>query len=324
MRTQRPGRVPCDHVGFADHETHTFLSIAPTNDRILSILDPDDTRRGTLPEHDVMRRTPGAPATTVSLAQDLRRLGLRSGDVVIVHTSLSALGWVVGGAVAVVRALEAVLGRQGTLVMPTQTTGLSDPSTWENPPAPPTWLQVIRDTMPPYDPSLTPTARVGVVPETFRKHDGVIRSSHPLYSFAARGPHAEQVVAAHDLHDGLGDGSPLGALYGLDARVLLLGVDHSANTSLHLCEYRLPVQWRDERRVRLPVGTDDDGITQWHTVDDIRLNSDDFDTIGRDLMGHDGAVAVGRVGAGAAQLMRQRVAVDHGIEWMQRHRNPIR
>lgn len=54
-------------------------------------------------ERELMRNTP-EPRTRTSLAADLRQLGLAAGDVAIVHASLSSLGWVAGGPVAVVQA----------------------------------------------------------------------------------------------------------------------------------------------------------------------------------------------------------------------------
>ena len=86
-------------------------------------------------------------ATIESLQTDLRALGIRPGMVVLVHSSLSAMGWVCGGSVAVVTALQKVLGSTGTLVMPAHSSGLSEPSKWEGPPVPESWWPVIRENL---------------------------------------------------------------------------------------------------------------------------------------------------------------------------------
>lgn len=107
-------------------------------------------------EADVIARTP-FPRTRQSLAADLRRLGVASGMVLLVHSSLSSLGWVCGGPVAIIQALMDVLTPQGTLVMPAHTGDYSEPANWNHPPVPSSWVPVIRATMPAFDPRLTPT-----------------------------------------------------------------------------------------------------------------------------------------------------------------------
>ena len=146
-----------------------------------------------MPEGQVVRKTKTL-ATVESLRDDFEALGIEKGMVLLVHSSLiwyyssiRALGWVCGGAVAVIIALQEVLGETGTLVMPTHSTDLSDPGQWENPPVPESWWQTIRETMPAYDPDLTPTRSMGKIAETFRKQKDVLRSAHPQSSFCCTG-----------------------------------------------------------------------------------------------------------------------------------------
>ena len=100
-----------------------------------------------MPEGQVVHKTE-TPITVESLRTDFETLGIEKGMTLLVHSSLSAMGWVCGGAVAVIIALQEVLGETGTLVMPTHSSDLSDPSQWENPPVPEAWWQTIRETMP--------------------------------------------------------------------------------------------------------------------------------------------------------------------------------
>jgi len=144
-------------------------------------------------EAEVVGRTP-VPRTRTTIARDLRSMGLREGDVVLVHSSLSKLGWVCGGPVAVIQAFMDVLGHGGTLVMPAHSGDYSDPAEWCNPPVPEEWKETIRETMPAYQPDITPTRKMGIIAETFRKWPGVVRSQHPSASFAACGDGAREIT----------------------------------------------------------------------------------------------------------------------------------
>lgn len=255
------------------------------------------------------------PATVASLTADLRALGVTPGMVVLVHSSLSAMGWVCGGPVAVILALQEALGPDGTLVMPTHTSDLTEPSRWENPPVPESWWPVIREQMPPFDPDLTPTRAMGTIPETFRKQKEVLRSSHPHFSFSARGPKAQEITADHSLANGLGEGSPLGRLYDLHGHVLLLGVGHERSTSMHLAEYRAAYPTKQIVEEGAP------SATGWSTHAEVDIDSSDFDRIGEAFLqseaGH--AVLRGRVGLADSQLMPQRDVVDFAVSWLEKN-----
>ncbi|HYG60344.1 MAG TPA: AAC(3) family N-acetyltransferase [Symbiobacteriaceae bacterium] len=265
-------------------------------------------------ELDAIRSAP-APRTRESLSADLCRLGLTAGMTVLVHSSLSSLGWVCGGATAVVEALIDVVTAEGTIVMPTHSGDLSDPAEWGNPPVPADWWPVIRETMPAFDPRTTPKRGMGRIVEVFRTWPGVVRSMHPQLSFAAWGKHADAVTAGHGLDFALGEGSPLARIYDLDGWVLLLGVGHDNNTSFHLAEHRAGV--RTETEPGAPVM--EAGRRVWKTFRDIAMDSDPFPDIGRAYEESTGAVRVGTVGSAECRLFRQRPAVDFAARWLRNH-----
>jgi aminoglycoside 3-N-acetyltransferase len=255
------------------------------------------------------------PCTREGLAGDLVALGVRRGSVLLLHSSLKALGWVCGGPVAVVQALRDALGPDGTLVVPTHTPDNTDPAGWRHPPVPESWWPVIRAHMPPFDPAVTPSRWMGAVADTVRTWPGARRSDHPQVSFAAVGPAAEAVVADHRLDDMLGERSPLGAVHRLDGDVLLLGVGYGRNTSLHLAEYRLPNPPRRWEGSAVRAA----GSRAWTRWEDVDTDEGDFDELGAAFDAAGGA-RTGRVGAAECRLMSQRALVDFAVTWFATHR----
>ncbi len=267
-------------------------------------------------EAEVIARTP-APVTAATLLADLRALGVTEGAVVLAHVAMSELGWVVGGAQAVVEALLAAVGATGTLVVPTQSAHLSDPARWEAPPVPPSWVEPIRRAQPLFHPALTPTRGMGQVADCLRRHPDAVRSHHPTVSFAACGPLASGLMAAHPLSPGLGEGSPLSRLYDADALVLLLGVDHRRDTSLHLAEHR--ASWPGKRRSVEGAALLVEGQRRWVAYEDLELDDSDFAALG-DAFAATAAERRGPVGAGSGRLCRQRALVDFAVDFFGRHR----
>jgi aminoglycoside 3-N-acetyltransferase len=267
-------------------------------------------------EAHVVARTRGVPATIDSLARDLRSLGVQPGATLLVHSSLSALGWISGASAAFVLALEKAVGSRGTIVMPSQT-DLSDPALWRNPPVPRSWWPRIRASMPPFDRDLTPTRGIGAVPETFRKQRGVVRSGHPEVPFAAWGRHARRITRGHPLVPSFGDGSPLSRVYDLDGDVLLVGVGHDRNTSLHLAENRATYPKRfPPRGAPMRIA----GRRRWVEYEDLHHDDSDFARVGAAFERASRDVRVGRVGRAVARLMPQRELVDFAVRWMSTYR----
>lgn len=260
-------------------------------------------------ESRLIANTP-LPRTRESLARDLAALGVRPGMTLLVHSSLRALGWVCGGPLAVIQALMDAVTEAGALVMPTHSSYLSDPEKWVAPPVPATWIDVIRESMPAYDPAVTPTWYMGAVPELFRTMPGVRRSDHPSVSFAAWGAGADEVTRGHRLSFGLGETSPLARVYDRDGWVLLLGVGHDVNTSLHLAECRAGI--RAVVKEAAPVWVD--GKRVWRTYDEIDLDNAPFTEIG-EAFEREGEVRTGLVGSAKSKLMPQRSLVDFGARW---------
>lgn len=263
-----------------------------------------------MPEESLIKKTP-FPQTRESLTKDLIELGVEKGMILLVHSSLNSIGWVSGGPVAVVQALMDAVTDKGTLIMPTHSGDYSNPETWKNPPVPTEWIKTIKETMPAFDPVYTPTREMGSIVDCFRSFPGVLRSSHPCVSFAAWGKNKE-IVKDHNLHNSLGDESPLGRIYALDGYVLLLGVSYEKNTSFHLAEYRLKI--RKEVICEAPVLIK--GERLWTHYKDIDYDSSEFAPMGEDFEKR-GPVKRGLIGLAESRLFSQRDAVDFAVKWLQ-------
>jgi aminoglycoside N3'-acetyltransferase len=156
-----------------------------------------------------------------SLAEQLVALGISGDGVLVVHTAFSSFGGRAGAPADLIAALRLAVGARGTLVMPS----MSD------------------DDEQVFDPRRTPCIGMGIVADTFWRMPGVIRSDSP-HAFAAVGPHAEEITAPHPVDVPHGPDSPIGRAHDLDAEILLLGVGHDANTTVHLAETLAGVRYK--------------------------------------------------------------------------------
>lgn len=262
-------------------------------------------------EAELIAETP-APRTRTSLAKDLRDAGLLAGDILILHSSLKALGWVSGGPVAVLLAFQDVLTQAGTLIVPTHSANLTDPANWQSPPVPDEWVPIIQETVPAFDPARTPSLDMGIIAETFRSWPGVQRSAHPHVSFAAWGKHADDITKDHQLAWSMGEDSPLHRAYGLNAKVMLLGTRKC--TSLHLAEALSGTV----ATTTSAAAVTQDGRRVWMTFPDWVYSTDKFSEIldafcARDHVTHQ------LIGSASTLLLHQPALVDFAIEFLQQN-----
>ena len=214
--------------------------------------------------------------TKDSLLGALKDVGARPGMVIEVHSSLSALGYVAGGARTVVDALMELCGDSGTILMPMQTGDNTDPSGWENPPVDPALWQVLRDNTPPYHPENTDIQYMGAIPENFRHRNGVVYSGHPSLSYAAWGKYARLLCNRQSIHFPLAEESPTARLYELRGYVLLIGTGYDKCTCMHLAEYRT-----DCRPIRVDCAAAAEGEeNRWRKYLDLALDNGEFEKIG--------------------------------------------
>ncbi len=258
------------------------------------------------------------------IAADLRSLGLRSGQDLLIHCSMRQLGPVAGGAATLLAAIRDVIGPAATLVVPTQTTWNSLTSRTFL--AATTGLDAcalarhIAD-LPGFDKASTPSEGMGMFAEHVRTRPGAQRSAHPQTSFAALGPRAAAAMSRHDLDCHLGERSPLGWLYDAGAAIALIGVGYSRCTAFHLAEYRLSGEV-PLRRYHCFVSSG--GERRQYAFTDIDLVDDDFELIGAAFdksRGRDAAYTPRvQVAMADASWLPMQDAVDFARTWMEQHR----
>ncbi|MFD9898075.1 aminoglycoside N(3)-acetyltransferase [Mesorhizobium sp. NPDC059025] len=268
-------------------------------------------------EHRIVAATP-EPRTRDSLIRDLRHLGVKAGETLLVHCALSRLGWVSGGAETVVRALLGAITETGTLVMPAQSSQLSDPVHWQAPAVPENWIEIIRETLPAFDPLTTPTRDMGAVAELFRTWPGARRSLHPTCSFSALGPSAETITERQLLAEPFGKDGPLGYLHRSSARILLLGAEFDACTAFHLAEH---MAWPSLPRIAEGSPLIVDGQRRWVNFSIATGDADRFPKIGKELI-RQGLVQTGTVGSATCHLMSMPAVVDAAARIMAAQQPP--
>lgn len=258
--------------------------------------------------------------TRSRIVADLRSLGLTAGQTVMLHASVKAVGWVVGGPDVVLDALLEALTPQGTLMMYVAW----EDGTYELAEWPAEKQQAYLAECPGFDPSTSRAHRKwSILTEYIRTRPGACRSGNPEWSMVAIGAKADWLTKDHPLQYGAGPGSPLEKLVQADGKVLLLGSPLSDVTVLHYAEYLAQVSNKRTVRYQLPIMRD--GRREWVQIEELDSNNgiahwpggNCFEAITNAFLAA-GKGRAGKVGAAQSYLFDAAELVAFARVWMER------
>ena len=178
------------------------------------------------------------------LCSQLRALGLQKGMVVLVQANMKKMGYLIGGEQMLIEALMDTVGYEGTIVIPTFTLDLLDPACQKKQLPRIYWEEVRKNSLP-FDKKTSAPIKEDTLACQFLRNEGVARSNHPIYSFAAWGKYAKLICDYQPLHFGLNQESPLGEITKLNGYVALLGCDYDECIMYKLACYKakeLPIK----------------------------------------------------------------------------------
>jgi len=260
------------------------------------------------------------PAITKSrLVGDLRKLGVTAGQTVMLHASVKAIGWIVGGPNVVIQALLDVLEPEGTLMMYVG---------WEDAPYnlaewPEDWQRAYLAECPPFDPATSRAYRKwSILTEYLRTWPGVFRSNHPDGSFAAVGALARWITENHPMQYGYGPGSPLAKLCEVKGKVLLLGAPFNTITLLHYAEHMAKVPNKRIVHYKMPVLRDGQrvwvDIEEFDTCRGIVADAEEyFKTIVHEYLSS-GKGSSGKIGAAQSYFFDAAGLAEFSIQWLEK------
>ncbi len=165
-----------------------------------------------------------------------RSLGLKEGDIVELHGSLKAIGLVSGGPNTILDALLKVLSYEGTLIMAAQYSTNTEPAHWSNPPVEIEAFKAIRESHPSFKGKETYLNWMGSLAQTLQLKDQTVFSDHPNCAVMALGKQAKWLTMPSPISPAFGLDSPLERAIQLKSKALLIGVDYSTLTGMHVAE----------------------------------------------------------------------------------------
>ncbi|MBP0580750.1 aminoglycoside 3-N-acetyltransferase [Labrys sp. LIt4] len=259
-----------------------------------------------------------------SLRDDLRRLGIREGDMVMVHAAMSRLGPLLNGPDALSHALLDVVGPQGTMMVYTDWDSVHTDLLDEEGRVLPAW----RDHVPGFDQQASRAVRAnGVIAEFVRTMPGAHRSGNPGASMAAIGARAAWLTADHPQDYGYGEGSPLAKLVAAGGRVLMAGAPWDTMTLIHHADHlaRLP----GKRILRYEVPFAGKNGTIWRFIEEFDTTEPVLEDIPPNYIERivsafvaQGGGRQGLIGQAPSLLVDARPMLDFAIAWLEAWAGP--
>jgi aminoglycoside 3-N-acetyltransferase len=238
--------------------------------------------------------------TFEQLLEGFRDLGVQEGDTLLVHSSYKSFGEVDGGPQTVVQALEAALGPEGTLIMPTFNFDFNKGVPWD-----------VRTT----------PSKMGVLTEVVRKDPRAKRVFHPFYSFAIIGKHAEMLGSLR-YKSSYERNSVFGKLRDLDGKIMVIGLSYNNSmTFFHHIEQMEGVDYRFLKQFTGEV-TDENGNTYTDTFEMLVRDIDRgvmtmVDPMGK-LMEEAGVIQSAKIGEADVKLMKANEVYEFTAREMKR------
>lgn len=250
--------------------------------------------------------------------KQLKHLGIRKGMVLLVQVNTKKMGHLIGGEQMLVEALMESVGYEGTIIVPTFTTELLDPSCQKNKKekiARMYWDD-IRTSILPFDKKLTLPKDEDPFVYQFLRNDGIVRSYHPVYSFAAWGKYAKVICHQHPLHFGLNEDSPLGKVLDYNGYIVSLGCKYDECVIFYHAQYKygkLPI-----RIISAPI--ENNNLVQWKDMLDIECENGEISKIGN-MMEEKCVVKSSFIGTTKCNFFSSKEAVSMAITYFKTHKD---
>ncbi len=251
------------------------------------------------------------PLIKKDIIEGLIKLGLKSNDKVMVHSSLSSFGYVVNGANDIIEALMEVV-HDGIIIMPGHFSVNSNVREWQNPPVPESWFEKVEQNIMPASKVVEPVG-VGRIPRVFGRYDGVAHTNHPFVALQVYGKHPKELIN-QPLNRPHSISGPFGYMYNHGIKLLMLGSNYDNLTFMHLASNILESYmdmysniYQDGQVIRVKYEIEND-------------EPEDFIKIGELFeIAYPKSIEIKQIGQAKCRLIEGKALIDFTVAYYKKH-----